>query len=98
MGNPVLTQLEMNFQSGFKKNSYQNKVKLIFSIVSALWKRKGGGESSQTPLIEADVSQEPMPGASLLLTFSGNTHLAPTEIDHKKPSDLPKRHIRQEMQ
>lgn len=79
MGNPALTQLEMNFLSGFKENSHQNKVKLFFfSIVSALWKRKGGGESAWTPLIEADVFQEPMPGASLLLTFSGNTHSVPT--------------------
>lgn len=40
MGNSLLRQLEMNFQSGFKENSYHKAAKLIFSIVAALWERR----------------------------------------------------------
>lgn len=32
----------MNFQSGFKENSYHKAAELIFSIVAALWERREG--------------------------------------------------------
>lgn len=45
VGNPALTQLEMNFQSGFKENSHQNKVKLIFFPLFQPYGREKEGES-----------------------------------------------------
>lgn len=76
VGNLLLRQLEMNFQSGFKENSHHKAAELIFSIVPALQKRKGGGQSARPPLLQPNVFQQSMPGASLPLTSSGNAHSA----------------------